>query len=689
MYLLDEMLIRLIGDGSSYEAMVNNAIGSTNSLASSVSRNSAQIGGLTSVLTNFGSQAQSVLGGLAATLGIGGAISTAFAAIGKAADTESIEIAFKSLIGDAQLAQKTLGDLRQFAVSTPFELPQILEAAKSMLAYGQSAETIVPTMQRLGDVASALNIPLSSLTYLYGTLKSSGRVMTVDMRQFANRGIPIWLELAKVLGMVSKETRELTGAQSAQLQQMVSKGQVNFEMIEKAFIGMTSEGGRFFKMMEDQSGTFNGLVSNLKDSIGLLFADVGKQIIEGMDLKRIVLEVRNAAQAFVDWFKAMDPETKKFLFTMLATATAVATLIGAFMTLQSLITTVVSLISAAGPFGIAIAAVGLAVGLWIDSVGGFGKALDIAKEKLAFIWELVAPIKQALVELGTTVMESLRRAFTVVSEVARATFGAMMGDSTMTWQQMVDDVADMVLKIEYWVLKLQKDFFDVFRAIGQHAGVALVVIVKGFEMAARQMMIALKVVDKALELANKLGPLNPLNAFGLAGARVDFGQMDDALKDLPDTFEEFKKMREEARKAVKGDTGLLTDDVMKKEQKKGEEMGKQVGGAIKKGMMQELRLLDSILFGSADYFRRLDDYLTSLNVKATKVGVAAVGAAAVGAGGGGLVPAAAMVPAPVPTGGGLGETNGLLREIRDILRGAGQGQQPKIELDGADLEPAF
>lgn len=80
--------------------------------------------------------------------------------------------------------------------------------------------------------------------------------MTVDIRQFAGRGIPIYEELAKVLG-VSKD----------QVGELVKEGKVGFKEVEQAFKNMTSEGGKFANLMESSAGTWPQRLSNIEDTL--------------------------------------------------------------------------------------------------------------------------------------------------------------------------------------------------------------------------------------------------------------------------------------------------------------------------------------------------------------------------------------------------------------------------------------
>ena len=77
-------------------------------------------------------------------------------AIGFNAQMEQARIGFATMLGSAEKAQKFLDDLADFAVKTPFEYPELLEAAKRMLAYGFAAEEVLPTLRAVGDASAAL-----------------------------------------------------------------------------------------------------------------------------------------------------------------------------------------------------------------------------------------------------------------------------------------------------------------------------------------------------------------------------------------------------------------------------------------------------------------------------------------------------------------------------------------------------
>lgn len=179
---------------------------------------------------------------------------------------QQLEVAFETMLGSAEKANTLMNQLVRTAAVTPFGLQDVAGGAKQLLAYGIAADEVNDTLVRLGDIAAGLSIPLNDLVYLYGTTMTQGRVYTQDMRQFMGRGIPVAEELAKQFGVTKDKVNEL-----------VTAGKVGFPEIKKAIISMTSEGGKFGGLMEKQSHTITGQLSNIDDALDMMFNDLGKQ----------------------------------------------------------------------------------------------------------------------------------------------------------------------------------------------------------------------------------------------------------------------------------------------------------------------------------------------------------------------------------------------------------------------------
>lgn len=180
---------------------------------------------------------------------------------------QQLEIAFTTMLGSKKQADDLMRQAVTTAAKTPFDLNQVASGYKQLLAYGIGVEKLNDTLVTLGDVASGVGAPLNDIVYLYGTLNASGRVALLDIRQFAGRGIPIYEELAKVLGIAKNQVNEFATA-----------GKISFEHVEQAFKNMTSEGGRFDSLMEKQSASIVGLKANLGDAVDTARNNLGKKL---------------------------------------------------------------------------------------------------------------------------------------------------------------------------------------------------------------------------------------------------------------------------------------------------------------------------------------------------------------------------------------------------------------------------
>lgn len=236
-------------------AQLDKMRGKTDQLDKSVDRTKNSIANLNNLAGSIG------LG-----LSVGGIVSFGRSVVESLKNYEYFSASLRTLmLGDAQAAKSLETSLVDLASKTPFSLTDVQDATKQLLAYGFSAGTVTTNIRMLGDVASALKIPFQDIAYLYGTLKVQGRAYTRDIMQFTQRGIPIIGELAKQFGVTEGKVREL-----------VEAGKVGFPEVERAFKSMTAEGGMFFNMMEQQSKTVGGQISNLGDNWEQLKVRIGK-----------------------------------------------------------------------------------------------------------------------------------------------------------------------------------------------------------------------------------------------------------------------------------------------------------------------------------------------------------------------------------------------------------------------------
>ena len=239
---------------------------------------------------------------------------------------QQLEVAFNTMLGSADKADALMAQLVRTAAITPFDLEGVAQGAKQLLAYGMEAENVNETLTRLGDIAAGLSMPLNDLVYLYGTTMAQGRLYTQDLNQFTGRGIPMIEELAKVFGVAESKVKDL-----------VEAGRVGFPEVQKVIENLTGEGSKFGGLMEEQSKTITGQISNIEDAIASMFNGMGKQS-EG-----VINTTLSGVTYMVEHYEQMG----RVLMGLVATYGAYRTACMTVAAVQSLMTTGIGAMTAA------------------------------------------------------------------------------------------------------------------------------------------------------------------------------------------------------------------------------------------------------------------------------------------------------------------------------------------------------
>ena len=194
--------------------------------------------------------------------------------LNEAGADEQTRIAFETMLGSAEAMEEKLRELEDFAVRTPFTLKGIKASSKQLLAMNIEADKLLPTLKFLGDVSAGLSVPLSRLALNFGQVRNQNKLTGRELRDFAIAGVPLLDELAKNLGKTTSE-----------IQKLISQGAISFPDVEAAFESMTSGSGRFADLMDKQSKSFFGILSNIQDVMQLLARDLGNELLP--EAKRI------------------------------------------------------------------------------------------------------------------------------------------------------------------------------------------------------------------------------------------------------------------------------------------------------------------------------------------------------------------------------------------------------------------
>lgn len=191
--------------------------------------------------------------------------------IGYGSEMEQLKIAFETMLGSASKADKLIQKLNEFANQTPYMNSEVTNLSRSLLAYNFSLEELMPTINVLGNIAAGVGKErLPFLTLALGQVRAATKLTGMELRQFTENGVPLLYELSQSLGKSEAEIKEL-----------ISKGGVSFDDVQNALRQMTSEGGRFFNLMQKQSRTLSGRWSTFVGKLQLGLAKFSK---EGINL---------------------------------------------------------------------------------------------------------------------------------------------------------------------------------------------------------------------------------------------------------------------------------------------------------------------------------------------------------------------------------------------------------------------
>lgn len=203
------------------------------------------------------------------------------------AEIESATVAWNTLLGSQEKAEKMMKDISGYAAKTPFTKMGVEFMAKQLHNAGFEGEKMFEQMTKIGDIGGAFGIPEDSLKEMvrqYSQVQQATVAYTEDLNILQDRGIPIYKALAKV-----------TGKTVAQVKEMASDAEISSEIYNKAInsIAANTKGA-----MEDQSKTFNGMWSTFKDTIENISGIVSKPIFDV--LKVSLAEVQEKLDA-IDW----------------------------------------------------------------------------------------------------------------------------------------------------------------------------------------------------------------------------------------------------------------------------------------------------------------------------------------------------------------------------------------------------
>lgn len=177
--------------------------------------------------------------------------------VGSSLDFEQQQANMRTLLnGDAEATDNLIGKIREYGKATVYDLSGLIEAQKTMMAFGLDAEYAFGKLKNIGDIALGDKQKMQSLALAFSQMSSTGKLMGQDLLQMINAGF-------NPLEVISQKT----GKSIAELKEEMGKGAISAEQVAQAFEWATEEGGRFYQGAETAAQTTAGKIAKVKDQI--------------------------------------------------------------------------------------------------------------------------------------------------------------------------------------------------------------------------------------------------------------------------------------------------------------------------------------------------------------------------------------------------------------------------------------
>ena len=389
---------------------------------------------------------ESIATGLAAATVALGAFG--IASIKLAGDMDASRKALTTLLGDAKAAEKMLTELATFAADTPFELPGLLTASKKLLAFGFASQDIIPMLAAIGDAAAMLGIGqegISRLTNAIGQMQAKGKVSAEEMMQLAEAGVPAWKFLADAIG------KDIPTAMK-----MAEQGAIDSTTgINALLMGMQS---KFQGGMEAMSKTIPGLMSTIKDNVGMVMVEIGDSIAKNLNLVEKL-------QGVADWLSQFAAAVKALGFKEALQGMIPPEVIASVFVLSG------ALLGAAVP---AMVAFGIATWTALAPLLPFiaaGAAIGLLAYEIWTNWEPLSELFSTLWSTVTDIFSDAWNAITTVVDNAVTTVTTAISDA---WNAIVsfavgiwNSIVTVVSEAWNWITSLVEDALS---AVAQFIG---------------------------------------------------------------------------------------------------------------------------------------------------------------------------------------------------------------------------
>lgn len=377
---IGRLVVRLIGDPSSYLSAIQQAQSATQTFASSTMSVLAQIG------VSF-----SLIGAAVKGIQIAGGF-------------EAAKVDLEVLLGSAEKANKVFKELVDLSTRTPLQLKDLLGPARMLALAGAPVEDLVPLITMIGNASGGSAEKLQRMTLAFEHALMQGKLTGYTLRQLTFAGFnPL------------KDIAAITGQDVTKVAEALHKGKIGADLLVAAFQRASQPGGTLFGRMAKQAQTIGGLFTTLKDNVILALGEIGVILIEGLDLKNVIRDVTAWAKAITEFLRSLTPETKRTIAQFALWASVIGLVTVAFVLLSPVIGGVIGLVAtlagviyglALGPLGV-VAALGAAFYVLYELAPLLSGVFSFIGTNIKENWQLIGALFAGVKGIFDSLMASL------------------------------------------------------------------------------------------------------------------------------------------------------------------------------------------------------------------------------------------------------------------------------------------
>lgn len=395
------------------------------------------------------------------------------------AQLEQYQTAYTTLIGDAEKASETVSKIQEDASKSPFDTASLIEANQYLISAGVEAEESRQFINALGDAIASTgggSAELSRMAQNLQQIKNVGKASSIDIKQFAMAGINIYGLLAETTGKTVEELNTMD---------------ITYEQLLEAFTKASSEGGRYFGAMENQSQTLNGTISTLKDSVAQLLGELTESLMPIVkNIIKFINDLVNKLKGMSDEEKAMITRIGLIIASLsplfLIGGKIAEMLSGVSGAIAGLLKNekVIAIITKLTANGTSLSAV---LKTLIKSLKGFINPATIIIGLLVLLYKKSDTFRKAVDGLFGAVWNLVKTAFTTLAQILNVVFaiiGQVINVLNRLWQSFANSTAGkqfitfltnavgLITTLVNWLSNLVSWLGKVFKWFGDLIGIA-------------------------------------------------------------------------------------------------------------------------------------------------------------------------------------------------------------------------